>query len=93
LADGTPSGGLSLVEGAAEVRTRIGTRWGAAAFVEAGTVGDHPTPSLDDVRWSAGLGVRYQLPFGPIRADLAFPLDDGPGASGPQIYISIGQAF
>ena len=36
---------------------------------------------------------RYKLPFGPIRADVAFPLDRRPGDADFQIYVSIGQAF
>ncbi|HAJ03622.1 MAG TPA: hypothetical protein DCL55_10350, partial [Brevundimonas sp.] len=37
--------------------------------------------------------VRYNLPFGPIRADVAFPLERRPADADFQIYISIGQAF
>ena len=39
------------------------------------------------------MGVRYKLPFGPIRADIAFPLDKRAGDASFQLYISIGQAF
>ena len=37
--------------------------------------------------------MRYDLGFGPIRADIAVPLDKREGDAGFQIYISIGQAF
>ena len=40
-----------------------------------------------------GAGVRYKLPFGPIRADVAMPLNRRPGDAAFQIYVSIGQAF
>lgn len=45
------------------------------------------------MRYGAGLGVRYKLPFGPIRADIAFPLDAREDDAAFQLYISIGQAF
>jgi translocation and assembly module TamA len=40
-----------------------------------------------------GVGARYNLPFGPIRADIAVPLSPREGDPTFQIYISIGQAF
>ena len=45
------------------------------------------------MRYGAGVGVRYKLPFGPVRADVAFPLNKREGDSDFQLYISIGQAF
>ena len=40
-----------------------------------------------------GVGVRYDLGFGPIRFDIAAPLNRRTGDPPFQIYISIGQAF
>lgn len=93
LADGTPLGGLSLFETSLEVRRRIGDRWGAVAFVDAGAVGQDETPDFGALRYAVGAGVRYNLPFGPIRADIAFPVDKREGDPDFQIYVSIGQAF
>ena len=93
LDDNTPRGGLSLFETSLEVRRDIGERWGAAAFVEGGAIGFQETPNFSNMRWAAGVGVRYKLPFGPIRADVAFPLDTRPGDPDFQVYVSIGQAF
>ena len=42
---------------------------------------------------AVGVGARYNLSFGPIRADIAFPLDKREGDSNFQVYVSIGQAF
>ncbi|MDZ4095616.1 MAG: BamA/TamA family outer membrane protein, partial [Paracoccaceae bacterium] len=50
---------------------------------------------LDDIgEWhaGAGLGLRYDTGFGPIRLDVAAPVR-GKIGKGPQIYIGIGQAF
>ena len=41
----------------------------------------------------AGLGVRYYSPIGPVRLDVAMPINAREGEPGVQIYISIGQAF
>lgn len=93
LSDNTPQGGVSLVEASFEVRRKVTERWGAVAFVDAGAVGSDSFPGGEDFGVGVGLGVRYDLGFGPIRADIAVPLDKREGDSGFQIYISIGQAF
>lgn len=93
LPDQTPRGGLSLFETSLEVRHDIGQSFQAVAFVDAGAVGFQETPNFSNMRYGAGVGVRYKLPFGPIRADIAVPLDKRDGDSAFQIYISIGQAF
>ena len=89
----TPQGGLSLLETSIEVRHRFTERWGGVAFVDAGAVGGAQTPSLDDFRAGVGVGVRYDLGFGPIRADIAIPLGKRVGDPAFQIYLSIGQSF
>lgn len=93
LPDNTPRGGLSLFETSLEVRQDIGRGFGAVVFLDAGSVGFQPTPNVANLRYGAGVGVRYKLPFGPIRADLAFPLDKREGDANFQVYVSIGQAF
>ena len=93
LPDNTPRGGLSLFETSFEVRRDIGESWQVVGFVDAGAVGFQETPNLSNMRYAAGVGGRFKLPFGPVRADLAFPLDPREGDSTFQVYISIGQAF
>jgi translocation and assembly module TamA len=41
----------------------------------------------------AGIGVRYDTPFGPIRVDLATPVRGGSVGEDIFLYIGIGQAF
>ena len=43
--------------------------------------------------WTPGLGVRYFSPVGPIRVDVAFPVDKRETDSSFQIYIALGQPF
>jgi translocation and assembly module TamA len=93
LPDNTPQGGLSLFEASAEIRHELNDKWGVVGFLDAGAVGTHSTPTGDDYSVGAGLGVRYDLGFGPIRADIAVPLDKREGDPAFQIYLSIGQSF
>lgn len=93
LPDGTPRGGLSLFESSFEVRRDIGQSLQAVGFVDAGAIGFQETPNLTNMRYGVGAGVRYKLPFGPIRADVAVPLNRRPGDAAFQLYVSIGQAF
>jgi len=93
LADNTPQGGVSVFEASFEVRHKLTERWGVVAFVDGGAVGADAYPQGDDFSAAAGVGVRYDLGFGPIRADIAVPLNKREGDAGFQVYISIGQAF
>lgn len=93
LPDNTPRGGLSLVEASIEVRRDVWRGFQAVAFIDAGAIGFEETPDFSNLRYGAGVGVRYKLPFGPIRADIAFPLERRPGDADFQVYVSIGQAF
>lgn len=93
LPDNTPRGGLSLIEGAIEIRRDVWRSFQAVAFLDVGAVGFQETPDFSRLRYGAGVGVRYMLPFGPIRADIAVPLDKREGDADFQLYVSIGQAF
>jgi len=93
LPDNTPRGGLSLFETSLEVRRKVFGSFQGVAFVDAGAVGFDETPDFGNLRYAAGVGVRYLLPFGPIRADIAIPLDKREGDPSFQVYVSLGQAF
>ena len=75
------------------VRQHLFGAWGVVAFVDAGSVGIRKAPDFSNLSVGAGLGVRYNLPFGPIRFDVATPVANRQGASPVQIYVSIGQSF
>lgn len=92
-ADNTPIGGRSLLEFTGELRWRYNERYGFAVFADAASVTDSSTPSVNDLRLGVGGGVRYYTGFGPIRLDVAVPIDREDGDSALQVYISIGQAF
>jgi translocation and assembly module TamA len=95
LADDTPLGGRSLAEISFEVRKRVSDTIGLVAFVDGGSAFEAPYPDFSgDLKFGAGVGLRYYTPLGPIRLDVAVPLDRREGLDdGYQIYLSIGQAF
>lgn len=87
-------GGRSLIEVSAEMRARITDTIGIAAFADAGYVDPDPLPDFaGDLRIGVGAGLRYYTAFAPIRLDVAFPLDPGPGDPDVAFYIGLGQAF
>jgi len=89
---GDPLGGRSLNEGAVELRYRFGD-FGVVGFVDAGQSYESTLPRLSDLRFGAGLGVRYYTNFGPMRIDVATPLNRRAGENRFNLYVSIGQAF
>lgn len=88
-----PIGGRSFAEASAELRLQVSDKFGLVPFIDAGTVSFDQVPDFGDVRFGAGLGIRYLTPFGPLRIDAAVPLDKRPGDASFGIYAGIGQAF
>ena len=90
-----PIGGKSLAEASLELRTRITDTIGIVPFVDAGSDYSTALPKLQGKPYvGAGLGLRYFTPVGPVRLDVATPLDPHTRGDAPiQIYVSLGQAF
>ena len=87
-----PIGGRSVNEFALEGRYRFGN-FGVVGFVDAGQAYESSIPKFDDWRVGVGMGGRFYTNFGPIRLDLAAPLNRRSGDSRFSVYVSIGQAF
>ncbi len=87
-----PYGGKSLVEFSVEARIRFGV-FGVVPFVDAGNISTGFLPKLQDVRYGAGIGLRYYSTFGPIRIDVGTPLNRQKGDGRIAVYVSLGQAF
>lgn len=86
-------GGTHLLVGSAELRTRVTDRLGVVGFFDAGRIGvDGFFDDAGDWHSGAGLGLRYETGFGPIRFDVATPVG-GTTGEGVQIYIGLGQSF
>ena len=89
-----PLGGLSVVEGSIEARIMPIENVEFAAFIDGGSAYADTNPEPTDARFGAGVGLRYITPVGPIRFDVAVPLNKRSGIDDAyQFYISIGQAF
>jgi translocation and assembly module TamA len=93
FADGKPSGGTAVSAASVEFRQRFLDHWGAAAFVDVGQANATGDPFTGDWHAGAGVGLRYYTSIGPIRLDVAVPLDREPGGDSFEFYIGIGQAF
>ncbi|WP_051302397.1 autotransporter assembly complex protein TamA [Sedimenticola selenatireducens] len=70
--DGTVVGGRYLLSSSLEYEYPIQGAWSAALFVDAGNAFDGWN---DGLKRSAGVGLRWRSPVGPIRLDLAIPND------------------
>jgi len=94
-----PVGGTAINAGTVEFRQRFGTNFGTAVFLDGGNVSKNLSPLNGQLRFGAGVGLRYYTPIGPIRLDVAVPIQrrSGPGVPNPddafEIYIGLGQAF
>lgn len=86
-------GGKSLFAATAELRYRVNPSIGLAAFVDAGNAFADYTPEFDELKVGVGAGVRYLTPVGPLRVDLAFPLEPNKDDSWVALYVGLGQSF
>ncbi len=94
IQNGVASGGRSFGTLSAEVRQSLGdSNFGLVLFADAGFVGADADFQNGDWHAGAGLGVRYDTPFGPIRVDVATPVRGGGVGDEIFLYIGIGQAF
>ncbi len=92
--DGAPSGGDYMVNGNAEIRVPLKYGVIAAFFLDAGSVwlGGDPSNRFD-LRESAGMGIRYVTPVGPVGIDYGWKLDRREGESGSEWHFTIGAVF
>jgi outer membrane protein insertion porin family/translocation and assembly module TamA len=100
--EGNPIGGHSFVNFSTEVRVPIVGKFGAVLFLDGGNVWTNPwNLNLNDLRYDAGPGLRYNTPIGPVRLDVGWQLNPIPGllVNGAEqkrplrVHFSIGQAF
>ncbi|MBN2092516.1 outer membrane protein assembly factor BamA [candidate division KSB1 bacterium] len=90
----SPLGGNLLFEGNIEFRFKITSWLENAYFFDFGNVWTEQHQfSFGDIRSSAGTGIRWYTPIGPIRFDLAFKNAPYFSQNIVQFHLSIGQAF
>jgi translocation and assembly module TamA len=86
---GNVIGGKHLLVGSLEMEYSITKNWSTALFYDVGNAFNN----FEDLTWpqSAGLGVRYYTPAGPVRVDLARQINvDNPGF---RLVVTIGFAL
>ena len=89
-----PIGGEAVAIFNQEIRFPIYRQLHGGVFLDTGNVFPRPEDvSFDDLRWSTGFGVRYELPFGVVRLDYGIVLDRMEGESANRLHLIFGQAF
>jgi outer membrane protein insertion porin family len=89
-----PLGGLSLIEGSAELRRPLFWKLSGALFVDCGQVATHAYHlRVDALQCGYGPAAGLNSPVGPINFYLGFPTEKPRADSSWQFYFSIGQYF
>lgn len=91
--DGTPTGGNAFLMTNLEIRTNIGKGIGIVTFIDGGNVWIKTNQMNLALKYTAGVGLRYSTPVGPLRIDYGRKLKRETGESGGEIHFSIGHAF
>jgi len=91
---GTRIGGTGEVLGNIEYIIPLPFDIRLAAFFDVGNVYGFKTKfDLTDLHYAAGGGVRWVSPFGPIRVDYGFNLNQQPGEKAANFHFSVGSPF
>jgi translocation and assembly module TamA len=93
FANNDPEGGAGIDAASIEFRQRVWGSIGAVFFADAAQVDASSAPFQGTLREGVGTGLRYYTPIGPIRADIAIPLNKPPGGDSFELYLGLGQAF
>ena len=60
-----------------ELRFPLFYKFGGVLFYDGGFISEKiENIGKDDIKWNRGLGITFNLPFGPIRVDYAESLND-----------------
>jgi outer membrane protein insertion porin family len=97
-ATGFPTGGNAILLLNGELRFPVWRDFGGVLFVDGGNVFRRVTElDFGELRGSAGFGLRYLSPVGPIRLDLGFNMDrrvlGGKLEDRTALHFSLGQTF
>lgn len=90
-----PTGGKSIAILNLEARFKLNEKVGLVGFYDVGNVYASPVVQFRQKQLqSVGAGIRYETPVGPLRFDVAVPLNKRKHVdSNYQFYMSIGQSF
>lgn len=92
--DGRPIGGEAMVLFNQEIRFPIRGPLHGGIFLDVGNIFlEQDGFDIDELRESAGVGLRAVLPFGVVRLDWATLLDRRPGEPKRRFHVALGHAF
>lgn len=93
----TPLGGTAAFFASAELSYEIMTNLEFAVFFDIGSLGrsqnSAPIAIDSDFRQAVGAGLRYHLPFGPLRIDYGHNPSPRQGEQGGMLHITVGFSF
>lgn len=94
-ASGQPVGGEALLEGSFEARIPLYKDFRAVAFLDCGNVFFKINQmDVGQLKYAAGVGLRYQTFIGPLGVEVGFPLNPiDRNQDKYQVHFTIGQAF
>lgn len=94
MVNGNPTGGLSAWSANVELIQSVSNSLKCVAFFDAGATsanaGDLNTAEID---MAVGLGVRFNLPIGPVRLEYGYNLTKDPGEPTGALHLAIGLTF
>ena len=92
--NGDPIGGNSLARATVELTIPVIEKVRAAVFFDAGFV-NAPSWSygLNDMASDAGIGLRLDLPIGPLRLDYGIPIQKAGNSGGGKFNFNVGYQF
>lgn len=81
-------GASRLLAGSVEYQYQVYPDWWAATFADTGLAAE--SYSAKELRYGAGVGVRWASPVGAIKFDIATPIRDKDNSKNIQFYIGLG---
>lgn len=91
--DNNPTGGNAFLLVNGEFRFDVGKGFGLVTFVDAGNVWRLVENLGSELKYTAGAGLRYNTPVGPLRLDYGRKLRKEDGLSSGEVHFSFGHAF
>lgn len=93
-ANGYPAGGEAMWNTNLEFIRTISGSLQAVAFCDAGSLAtDYRDFGSNDIELAVGLGIRFDLPIGPVRLEYGYNLTRDPGDPQGTFHFAIGSAF
>ncbi|MDO8282757.1 MAG: outer membrane protein assembly factor BamA [Thermodesulfovibrionia bacterium] len=88
-----PTGGNIYALINEELRIAVGKGFGFVVFLDGGNVWQTAGDVDSKLKFTAGVGLRYITPVGPVRIDYGHKLDRDAGESPGELHFSFGHAF